>query len=241
MSQWYYYETAESGRDSTTLVNLALNKQTHLHANYPWLALVFVETPTSTGIAGLARIQPSLIDAVAQSVASIWVARVDRHDGSEFWFYLGDEVDPCDAVRAALPPSSRVFCSLQHDPQWLSYVRQFLPHTISQNWQVSNARLLEVMKAQGDDSRLPHDVRHDMRFESEPELLRAERVLQAHGFRRLEVVATAEGPYRVKCAFAQRLPQLTLRALNEATMNLIELAQACRGSYDGWNAPVVQR
>lgn len=236
--EWEYYESINAlGESEVMLVNLQFQDQDMIRARHEWLILLLVEHQHLDRIGGVAGAQRLIKTVLERAVHLQYVARTDRRNASEFWMYLDRSYDPTADLRSSFGPGPKFFSNVRHDPNWTAYFQHLLPQTPSQFQQVLNGKTFKELRRRGDDSERSHTLRHRIKFRDVEGFSKCKAILEKHGF-------AAENVYQsggVAVIFRQMLPKLSLVAVNEATINLVALADRFHGKYDGWETEALRR
>jgi regulator of RNase E activity RraB len=238
---WQYYEATNKNRETcVTLVNLALDEQPELHDSHQWLILILVPHADANKPGGLKILQQRIVNAVAKCANTYFVARVDKPTASELWLYADHQFDVKNALRDAGIDANHFGVDIRQDSQWTAYRMSLLPQTENQWKQALNGRVLAELKRHGDDPGVAHVIYHTLFLRSTEDLQKCLPILERHGFKLLGTKQTDSRELKLIAEFTQELPKLTLQLLNEATINLVNLADSLKGKYDGWQTKVMK-
>jgi Regulator of ribonuclease activity B/Family of unknown function (DUF695) len=237
--EWEYYNSPVSDREPVvTTINLSFQDHADIRRQHPWLILCIAGQVGMDRVGGLAHVQQLLKESVGKSASTQLVARKDRPYASEFWFYSDRNYEPSKEMYSALGGSVNIFVEVRHDPDWSAYFGHLLPQTESQILQTMNGKVMRELKRSGDNAERPHVVVYRMDFQNREDFAKCESIVKQHGLSTLETASSDIPTYNIMARFSQELPQLSLKSVNEATINLVNLAARFKGKYDGWQTRI---
>lgn len=185
----------------------------------------------------LDAIEDTLVE-IFGAAGAVHVGRASFGGAMRHYFYAASEDglhDVAKSCRAAIADREVTIGSYE-DPDWEQYFQFLYPNELG--WQyIHDRRVLDALRAEGDDLERARKIDHEADF---PSTSARERFATRIGTRGFTVDGTneVEGeelPFRLQ--FSHELAPLSIF---DVTIELRELAESCGGRYDGWGCPVVQ-
>lgn len=213
-------------------------------ASRPWLlwAWVYMQSPSETGMVTdeeapqMNAIEMALMEAVEDATAGELVGRIMTAGRQEFYFYAPTSVGFEPAVERTMKQFAgyNFISGVENDAEWNHYLRVLYPspHDVQR---IKNRHVVQVLADHGDQLEKPRIVSHWAYFPSEE--ARGEFVAKV---RERKYVVTSEhqidapGNQRPYCARLERIDPVDWTSINEVTIELLDLAEASGGEYDGW-------
>jgi regulator of RNase E activity RraB len=180
-----------------------------------------------------------LEDAITDSAAAhgfTFVGRLRNHGDWQLTFYgsQGREQELEELVVAALEGSDRGYrVGSKSDPGWSYYDDFLLPDAERWQW-IMDRRVVEQLAEHGDHLETARPVDHFVEFSSAKQRDEFVAAARERGFAAEE----GESEDGVHSAELVRLDPVTLEHIHRVVMELVELAEAHGGDYDGWGAPI---
>ncbi|MFO0694159.1 MAG: DUF695 domain-containing protein [Polyangiales bacterium] len=195
---------------------------------------------TTIELADLLELEETVLPLVEERLDGRFVAVSTAGGFRDFHFYAAHREGLGEigrAIRLAFP-LYRVEVAVADDPAWNVYRETLYPDELGWRF-IRDQRLLAMMSAHGDDVRSPRLLVHQVRFPSEGT---RRRFVEALPDGRFEVEACLlrdpSGLFPFGLELTHREPIAPLHVSAESGY-LHRLAAASGGSYDGWQAPVV--
>ncbi len=166
---------------------------------------------------------------------------VGRIRGGGMWifvYYAPSDEGLEDAVRAALAgsPGREFDVGSERDPSWSAYRESLLPDRERWQW-IQDRRVVDALESQGDPLTTPRSVEHFLYFEQEDARARFAEAARERGF---TVVGESAGEGDARFGIrVSRVHAVDLDAVHAVVMELVELASASDGEYDGWETEVL--
>jgi regulator of RNase E activity RraB len=241
MADWQYYDcTDKQGQLQVILVDLDYQRRADIQRDRPWLMLVTVGHRGIEFSGGLDEVQRKVVGVMASWGQGVLVARVDRANASELWFYGRIANDPIAAIKAVMDTRSAVFTCVLEDKSWNGYRTSVLPHTPIQVQQVINGQIVRRLIERGDDVRQPRSIQHAFAFSVADRIPVFVAILDREGFANVRKADSNDAVHRFMVICEQRLPNLSIKAINATTKTLMEIATPFDARYDGWGSEVTK-
>jgi regulator of RNase E activity RraB len=245
-SNWDYYFTRVNDALSSILVDQSFYATAPL-PDRPWLVYVWVyfNSPRHDGLASvdeasrLSEIEDALESALG-ATEGVPVGRITGSNRREFYFYTAGAEGVNAAVTAVMEkfPEYRFDVGDQEDANWAQYFDVLYPSPRDQQ-RMSNRRVLDELKKQGDRHEIEREIDHCLYFGSEAqrEICRALLVADGYRIQSEENLDSSHGamPYSL---VVTRSDAVEFHRINEITLELYELAKKYNGVYDGWGCGV---
>jgi hypothetical protein len=240
---WDFYQCRVDDQPASIMVDLGIRPATPMPAypDFVWLR-VYLRTPTPEGLTTNAEanilhdIEDSLTAAFAKLGDAIYVAR-DTTGGFRAFACYATQGALCEnAIRAMMEeyPEYRFDTGYRLDPDWSVY-RDFLYPSPRLMQTISNRKVCDALVSNGDHLDVVREVDHWIYFlsaEKRAAFLENSRPL---GFqlRAMHDPASTSDKYGVQL-FRSDSPE----RIDEAVLQLYDMAQALGGEYDGWETQV---
>lgn len=240
--QWEYYDAQIDGKPATVWVDLGLSEHAPLK-RMPTLAWVWVqlEEPTEDGMpqGPEAEMVENLKEALTEYLGTRLNARLVGRNlffgRAEYYFYAQDAKNLDTAVHAVMSGFGTYDYYYDHkkDADW-SFYRDFLLPGLWELHCIRNRHMLTLLRDQGDNLQTPRPLEHWLFFATETDAKEAWALLESDGFQQDELVEEEDyedQPWTLK---VQRTEHLVPDRLDELVRQLLALAEAHNGTYDGW-------
>ena len=157
----------------------------------------------------------------------VYAGRLRTHGMWETTFY-GPAGQRAHVQELGAPGTRRVEVHDEPDPDWGYYRDLLLPDAERKQW-MDDRRLVQVLEEQGDRLVTPRRVDH---WVNVPEAKLAAFVARAKalGFAIVEPVQSYQQVYRTD--------PIELDHIHDVVMSLVDAAEACGGTYDGWETSI---
>lgn len=126
------------------------------------------------------------------------------------------------------PGPRKVKTREHHDPAWRTYKELLLPDAERRIW-MDDRRLVEILEGQGDRLVTPRRVDHWVDVQAEKQADFVARV-KALGFETLAAEGTSIQVHRID--------PIELDHIHDVVMQIVDAAEACGGTYDGWETSI---
>jgi regulator of RNase E activity RraB len=251
MPDWPFYMSVESsGAICSTAINLSV-KGTAPQPERPyafWITLKMLQ-PNSNGLTSsaeakdLLRIEAFAVARAAERMDAVFVAQLNRSGRFEMYFYAVDIANAESTLRdiAAAFPQYRMKCGGKHDPQWSGYLHEFYPTAPKLAQQILNFKSIEELKQNGDLSTSLHVIDHTARFRTDETRRQFIDLATQAGFRETASFDDSNAEGANFAAVVSNDMSIDLNGVNCVTWKLIDLAERCSGTYDGWGTETVVR
>lgn len=246
---WDFYGVrSEDGGRASIFVDLGLAEHAPVDG-WPRLGWVFVtlRDPTPEGLCGeaeaerLGALEDALAGALDERADALFVGRLTGNGRRDFFFHTPAdapfETAAADVLERFAPYAFA--CGSRDDPDW-SHYRRFLYPAADERLAMANRHLMEGLVERGDDLSQPRPVRHGAHFPSGPQRDAFVKRAEAAGYEVHEVL----DPFADENALPfgvilVRTHPVHAQAIDALTSELLRLALAEKGEYDGWDSPVM--
>lgn len=242
--EWDFYLCRINDQPASIYLNMGLRSVAPV-ASRPYVvrARVPMLMPREDGLSSqqefedLGRLEDSMIGALKDHPA-IFAGRTTQAGVRDFYFYT-DDPDKVASVIASVTDGFPAYIpeiGSFEDPQWEEYLG-FLYPSARDRERMANRKTIDALKREGDDLATPRQIDHWIHLETASgadDFLLAARTL---GFTSTGEIAKVDGALAYQTVVSSvAVPNLDV--MNEITLQLLELAHAHGGDYDGWECPV---
>jgi len=245
---WESYPAFVDDKPAMFFLNMGLVQAAPIAAA-PFLYLVKVQMkdPGPEGVgspdesSSFMPIEDALCKA-AQGAGLHFAGRVRSGGHWELGFYgpegveISDVLDSVGATIAGL----EIMVGGGEDAEWGFLLDYLAPDRERWQW-IMDHRVVRNLTEAGDDPAKPRVVDHALHFPTEAALDGFVEALKEDGFvesQRHEDKDNGESlPWMLEL---QREDEVTVDAIHDVVMGLVELAETHKGEYDGWGCPVTQ-
>lgn len=213
--------------------------------NRPWLICVrlHMQDPRDDGMssseefAALQQIEDALSAALDSHCAARQVGRLTTAGTREFFFYAAADDDLLGVIEGAFSGSGyEVMYRSEHDPEWAHYYGFIAPSRLAYQW-IMDRRLVENLRSSGDDLTVQRPVDHYLFFPDSAQREAFTAALEGNDFTLDAGAQSDDGTWPLHMV---RPDPVELDHIHNMVCDLIELADAHGGDYDGWGAPVIK-
>lgn len=248
-AHWAQYMLNVEGQPASCVIDLSYG-ETGRDEELPVCTLVRVPFQTASDdgfgdadeVERLHEFEDQTLTPAAATLGLVLVATVRGGGQLDFWFYgPADHAEELlDAAADALE-GYEVQGGSQDDPEWEQYFDVLFPDQQGLR-QIADQQVLMALLDAGDDGHTPRAIEHMAVFESKEAADDFAAKLKEEGFRIDGVgehLSEEEGGGKQwQVEFSNESPAEIAHIL-PITTHLDELAEACGGSYDGWQTQVI--
>lgn len=227
-----FYPCLVDDAPASIYVNLGLEDARPPGADTLYCITIQMRDPGSHG-AGTAD-EAEVINAFEETAiaslaphALVYAGRVRTRGTWEAAFY-GPAGQLAHVQALGAPGPRRVQVHDKPDPDWTYYRELLLPDAERTQW-MDDRRLVQVLQEQGDRLTTPRRVDHRVNVPEAQVAAFVARV-KALGFAMVEPMAPALQVYRTD--------PIELDHIHDVVMSLVDAAEACGGTYDGWTTSI---
>ena len=241
--EWESYPCRVDDEPASILLNLAYREQRPPGHDTLYFAGLEILEPGDHGmglepdVKELWRLE-DLISAAATTNGFTYVGRVRSQGDWQLAFYAvsGKDDELESLVVEALGEADRGYrIDSNPDAEW-GYFHDFLMPD-AERWQwIMNRRVVTNLEKSGDVHTIPRPVDHFIDFQDRSRRDAFLSAARERGFT-AEAGTQEEGDDRHTAQLVRADP-VTLGHIHEVVMDIIELAEAHAGDYNGWGAPV---
>lgn len=244
---WELYMKNVEGKPASIQFNAGISMEIEeLKYTYPNIAFVKVKLkePSEMGLLSQNE-EPEILFLEDKLEASLIKFRIGKYvgriisDGSvTFLYYLQFTYNWEDFLAYALDEAEayEITNGHQDDSEWGFY--QNLLYPTSKEWQIiQNHKVCDQLKESGDNLHLPRAIEHIAFYTNEYEKEKIVDTLTSEGFKIKDELTNEEG---VKGLSFYRTDKPFYYDIDELTLHLVELLDACNAQYDGWETSIVK-
>lgn len=242
---WDFYPCRVEDEPASIMVNLGIAAEAPIDAvtDCTWLH-VSLKDPRPDGLSSaeefdrLCEIGDALDAAVRGASTSLrYVGRCTCRGRRDFYTYAesGVVAESILSGMMAAFPEYEFDTGFHSDPQWRLY-REFLYPTSRSMQLINNRRVLDVLEKQGDVNGTSRPIRHFAYFANEEH---ARSFSDSVAERNFEIVSrSADETSGSHAVIFERSDPTEFVAINNLTLELLDLAESREGRYDGWETQV---
>ncbi len=244
---WDFYFCQVDDHPASIFVDLGIHDDVPVAdlSDMAWLRL-YMRRPREDGLYGkeeydrLIEIEDALTGALPNAETEIaYVGRNTSNGCRDFYFYAanGTQAENCLSMAMVPFPEYEFDVGSRTDADWTIY-REFLYPTPRAYQTILNHRVLTSLEKSGDHHDIEREVTHWIYFQSADD---RDRYLNAAIQKGYKVVALDEDAEREERQFGLRVSRshaVDFRTIDDAVLELFDLAGECGGDYDGWETSV---
>ncbi len=185
-------------------------------------------------------IEDALADEICSAVRAVHVGCVTREGRRELYFYARSARGLEETAQRVMDSmgTHRWMCDSKEDPQWEHYLHLLYPTTYDIHI-MKNRQVVQLLSEEGDTLEKERTVFHWAYFSGESSRSKFIEAVRQRGYSLDDEMLsdTPEDPYPFGVSF-QRIDHVDWNSINEVTTELLELADALEGNYDGWETSV---
>jgi uncharacterized protein (TIGR01619 family) len=241
-ANWDYYYCLVDEKPAIVSVDLNLVDIVP-DAAYPHLFYVSIKVrkpssdgfPTPSELVEMCRLEDAIMENLVPRQCAIFSGRVTTNGARDLIFYVRNIEATEVLVKAALKEFTDYSyeCGSKEDSEWDFYIDFLFPNERELN-AIYNHRYTAELAKMGDQAGLKRTVTHTLFFPDET--ARDNFIMKAiddyYQVERIEIQPAAE-KYRWK-TIVSRTENVELNHINEVTLQLLDLAKAQNGMYEGW-------
>jgi regulator of RNase E activity RraB len=125
------------------------------------------------------------------------------------------------------------------DADWGIYLDFLFPEPADMQ-SIKNGRVLRMMEEQGDEQHIPRAVSHFFYFASESDRAACRKEAEALGYTLVQEGTNEKSPEAPYSLVISKVESLNEETMHTATLQLFQLAETHKGTYDGWEAQVIR-
>ena len=213
----------------------------------PWLLWIWVylRNPRPDGLSDrsefntICAIEDALTEQIAAHCGGIHVGRITTQGRREFYFYGSSNRAFKTAVTTAMSRFAQYTFDqdAQQESDWNQYFKVLWPSGRDMQ-RIANRDVLDRMKELGDTPEAVRDVHHWIYFKTAENRTWFTSAVKELGYsiENEPTSASGEHPYGLVIVRDQ---QATPETIDEAVLELYELAGEVSADYDGWEAQVI--
>jgi uncharacterized protein (TIGR01619 family) len=151
------------------------------------------------------------------------------------YFYLKSDAgikEKIEAFYITNYPDKTYYLNIEEDKKWEHYTTFLYPNAITQNY-MTDVRLVNALKAEGDNLKKARRVDHWMYFRTKEDLDRFKETIQTLNFK-IEFSGSkgvAKFPYSLQF---YKYSKVDMNTINAITTSLVEMTKNYNATYDGW-------
>ena len=240
-NQWGSYRLLVDDQPASILVDLGQTGPVSPYEQMAFLRLRMLK-PTENGLSSqeeydeLSRVENTVTNDIARGSETLYVGRNTSSGNRDFYFYTKDgrQFEQTAAEAMAAFPNYSFTTGSRSDPEWQTYF-EFLYPSPGQMEQIKNQGVLERLAEHGDELTEPREIDHFAYF---PKLADGQAfiaLIQRQGFTAtLAPMPSDASGYSVQFSKVDRPVDM-----DGVTAGLLQSALTHRGTYDGWECPVI--
>ena len=242
---WDNYFCKVNDKLASIFVNLGMRESapdsTRPHLLWVW---IYFKSPRADGLNShdefdaFCSIEDSLVPIVEKKCNAIMPGRITTGGRREFYFYASEASKLQDAVDIAMASfgNYRYWVGHKSDPTWSHYLNVLYPSEIQQQ-KMGNRKVLDSLEQEGDKLEKPRDVVHWVYFKAAADRENYKNAI-------LNLAYSIEEESQVKenqkyCLRFKRCQMVSSTEIDDAVIELFQLAKKHRGEYDGWETEVI--
>ncbi|OPH57152.1 hypothetical protein BC351_25105 [Paenibacillus ferrarius] len=185
-------------------------------------------------------LEDKLISRMKDRGVSLYAGRISANHTMEMHFYAKDDWDGELELKRMLAdfPSFRYYFRMQHDPDWLFYLKEMFPSPLEEQW-MRNAKIVYALKRHGDKLEIAREVQHWLRFPDATPLIEVKRKVGQLGYQVIAAKLDTRGSTEMHVLHVSMKHALDVPTVNTVTRQLFLLAAESGGTYDGWGTQLV--
>jgi uncharacterized protein (TIGR01619 family) len=243
---WDFFFCSIEDSPASILVDLGIHEELPIEGASELVRLRLVmRDPREDGLSSKAEfdrlndVEDGLNAALDESPHVIhYVGRVTCFGVRDFFYYTGEATvaESCLSTAMAAFPDYEFEIDSQTDADWETY-RELLYPSEREFQMIMNGRVLANLEESGDKHEIEREVSHWIYFSDEADRAKFLRQATSQGYKHVESSddKNTERPYGVSVS---RVHAVDYGTLNDAVLELFDLAQDCNGDYDGWETSV---
>lgn len=185
-------------------------------------------------------IEDALTDAISSEVRALHVGCVTREGRRELYFYARSARGFQENVEQVMTSigTHHWACDSKQDPQWEHYLKFMYP-TAYDLQMMKNRQVVQLLSDEGDKLEKERLVFHWAHFTGELSRAKFIDAIRQRGFQPNHELTTEtpEAPYPY-CVRFERTDYVDWNSINDVTNELLKLADALEGKYEGWETSV---
>lgn len=245
---WDFYHDEIDGMPASYFLNLALAQSApiHLLSNLIWIELQ-MNHPREDGLSSseeydlLIKLEDALIPAMTKNKLVVYVGRVTHDTKRQFFFYAAPHVNVEQSIQSAMQafPDYHYSFGKKRERDWSTYFRNLYPNEVNLQ-KMSNSKVLESLRNNGDSLEIARPIDHWIYFQSLNERSKFIEKIKGLGFTVVQQTTVEENdnyPYQLVISRKDHVDQLSI---DECTLQLFEFAKQANAQYDGWETQVIR-
>lgn len=242
-----YLSTIDNDKVGAILVDLGLRTIAPISDKPNRLRVdVKMQFPSNSGLpqeaefASLNEIEERTSSTLTTKIGAIHAGHLYCEGTMSLYYYTGDTIPFESTLVEAMSafPNYKYEYKVDREERWESYAELLYPLPV-QMQAIHNQKVVEQLRAQGDNLARKRPVDHLIYFKNESDIERFLTSIAGQGF---EVVArepTSEGEYKFT-VLLRRDDAVDLQSVDDYVLYLWQKANEVGGDYDGWGSTLVK-
>jgi len=227
------FSRVEDASEVSIEVNLDVEESKDMN---PWLFSIFVKyegfDESQDGFEEFLETKEALIIALEYQDRAIYVGSRVVDGWSEFYFYAYDSKKLDAIVNKILAPSNYVYESnVVRDTKWGFYESQLLPTELELH-NIQSAKIIFLLKEEGDDISVPRVVEHYVSFETPTQKNRFINTLDIEGFSFKDELDSDEFENGIALV---KIHAVSYDEVSKVVAELFEVVKKNNAYYEGWS------
>ena len=170
-----------------------------------------------------------------------YIGRIITQGEVNFIYYLKLDFEWSNTVESAMNhfPNYKHEFGSRMDMEWEVYQKLLFPNV--KEWQIiANHHSCDNLKEQGDNLRLERAIEHKAYFKTDEERQKFIGLIESESFKKLQEM---EVPFNGEIMYGAQFYRIDIPFyynIDELTIKIIDLCEACDGQYDGWECSLVK-
>jgi len=245
--RWDFYSSGINGEPGSIFVNMGLEEHAPIAGQDHLVELRLVmKAPRDDGLSSaeefdaLVAIEKRLMAEIASAGSTTYVGRVTHAGVRDLFWYVHTIAAAEDALRRGMAAFSNYEFDLGSEPDaaWNTY-RDYLLPSPRDRQRMSNRAVYEVLQKDGDPLTQPREVDHWAYFANAG--ARDEFVRRtSNGYALRDTTDPNDIPGNTRYGAQIYRVNVPGDELDQASVELFEIADELSGEYDGWECPVLK-
>ncbi len=243
--EWDFYFCNVDHKPASLFIDLGVVSEAPIEglSEMAWLRL-YMRNPREDGLSSeaefkqLVKIEDDLTEAVAADSTIVYVGRNTCDGCRDFYLYCvnGRRTEALLSSVMVAYSDYEFETGSGEDPEWSTYL-SFLYPSPREMQVIQNYRVLEQLESQGDDHAIEREICHWLYFGSSENRSRFLAGVIERGYSSQEERDEGSGdrPFALQIARVSAVDSVTI---NNAVLELYDLAAEHDGLYDGWETSV---
>jgi len=213
-----------------------------MQREFPWLFSLFLKfdfkDKSEDEQDEFLEVKESIIISLEKNSLAKYVGMRDIDGWIELYFYSLNSKNILDKIKTYLNQNKLIFeSSVVRDTKWDFYTQTLLPSELEYCF-LESSKIVELLKQEGDDFKIPRVVEHYAIFDTATQKQRYVDSMLEKGFSFKDDIATDECEHGVALIKEHNLDEIIIR---DIITKIFEEVKKEHGSYELWSTILVEK